>query len=127
MMHEAIRLMNDSEFGLTASLWTRDIDARVGRIGARHRDRDGVHEPRRLPRPGAVLDRLQEHRARAARWAVIGYHNLTPAEILSSQESHVMSLTGNWSYPTAIRFGAGRIAELARGLRASRDQEAVCW
>ncbi len=24
-----------------------------------------------------------------------------------------MSLTGNWSYPTAIRFGAGRIAELA--------------
>ncbi|QDC08982.1 iron-containing alcohol dehydrogenase [Oceanicola sp. D3] len=23
-----------------------------------------------------------------------------------------MSLTGNWSYPTAIRFGAGRIAEL---------------
>ena len=24
-----------------------------------------------------------------------------------------MKLTGNWSYPTAIRFGAGRIAELA--------------
>ncbi|MGI3183557.1 iron-containing alcohol dehydrogenase [Nioella aestuarii] len=24
-----------------------------------------------------------------------------------------MSLTGNWSYPTAIKFGAGRIAELA--------------
>ena len=24
-----------------------------------------------------------------------------------------MNLTGNWSYPTAIRFGAGRIAELA--------------
>ena len=24
-----------------------------------------------------------------------------------------MSLTGNWSYPTAIRFGAGRIAEIA--------------
>lgn len=24
-----------------------------------------------------------------------------------------MTLTGNWSYPTAIRFGAGRIAELA--------------
>ena len=23
-----------------------------------------------------------------------------------------MSLTGNWSYPTAIKFGAGRIAEL---------------
>ena len=25
----------------------------------------------------------------------------------------MMSLIGNWSYPTAIRFGAGRIAELA--------------
>ena len=24
-----------------------------------------------------------------------------------------MSLRGNWSYPTAIRFGAGRIRELA--------------
>ena len=24
---EAIRLMNDSEFGLTASLWTADVDA----------------------------------------------------------------------------------------------------
>ena len=23
-----------------------------------------------------------------------------------------MSLTGNWNYPTSIRFGAGRIAEL---------------
>ena len=23
-----------------------------------------------------------------------------------------MSITGNWSYPTAIKFGAGRIAEL---------------
>ena len=24
-----------------------------------------------------------------------------------------MNLIGNWSYPTAIRFGAGRISELA--------------
>ena len=24
-----------------------------------------------------------------------------------------MQLTGNWSYPTAIRFGAGRISEIA--------------
>ncbi len=30
--------------------------------------------------------------------------------MLKPRES--MSLTGNWSYPTAIRFGAGRIAEL---------------
>ncbi|MEM7507486.1 MAG: iron-containing alcohol dehydrogenase [Pseudomonadota bacterium] len=30
-----------------------------------------------------------------------------------------MTLTGNWSYPTAIRFGAGRIAELAEACKAS--------
>ena len=24
-----------------------------------------------------------------------------------------MSITANWSYPTAIRFGAGRISEIA--------------
>ena len=29
---EAIRLMNDSEFGLTASIWTTDMDAAI-RIG----------------------------------------------------------------------------------------------
>jgi hypothetical protein len=27
--------------------------------------------------------------------------------------------TANWSYPTAIRFGAGRIAELADACRAA--------
>ncbi len=30
-----------------------------------------------------------------------------------------MTLTGNWSYPTAIRFGAGRISELADACRAA--------
>ena len=30
-----------------------------------------------------------------------------------------MSLTGNWSYPTAIRFGAGRINEIADACQAS--------
>ncbi len=29
-----------------------------------------------------------------------------------------MQLTGNWSYPTSIRFGAGRIAEIAEACRA---------
>lgn len=30
-----------------------------------------------------------------------------------------MSLTGNWSYPTAIKFGAGRISELAEACKAT--------
>jgi len=30
-----------------------------------------------------------------------------------------MSLTANWSYPTAIRFGAGRISELAEACKAA--------
>ena len=29
------------------------------------------------------------------------------------------ALTGNWNYPTSIRFGAGRIAELADACRAA--------
>ena len=29
------------------------------------------------------------------------------------------TLSGNWNYPTAIRFGAGRIAELAEACRAA--------
>ena len=28
------------------------------------------------------------------------------------------TLRANWNYPTAIRFGAGRIAELAEACRA---------
>ena len=28
-----------------------------------------------------------------------------------------MELTGNWNYPTAIRFGAGRISELPDACR----------
>ena len=30
-----------------------------------------------------------------------------------------MSLTANWSYPTAIRFGAGRIVEIADACHAA--------
>ncbi|MBU6398559.1 MAG: iron-containing alcohol dehydrogenase, partial [Rhodospirillales bacterium] len=30
-----------------------------------------------------------------------------------------MTLTANWSYPTAVRFGAGRIQELAAACAAA--------
>ncbi len=32
-------------------------------------------------------------------------------------ERHIMKLVGNWSYPTAIKFGRGRISELAESCR----------
>src|SRR6056297_222486 len=45
-----------------------------------------------------------------------------PTEILSSQEGDDMSPTANWSYPTAIRFGPGRIKELAEACKAAGIQ-----
>jgi len=30
-----------------------------------------------------------------------------------------MKLTGNWNYPTSVRFGAGRIAELADAVKSA--------
>jgi hypothetical protein len=35
-----------------------------------------------------------------------------PTQIISPQKGTRMTLTANWSYPTAIRFGQGRIAEI---------------
>ena len=60
---EAIRLMNNSPFGLTASIWTEDVDA-AERIGDRIETGTCLHEPRRLPRPGARLGRRQGIRPR---------------------------------------------------------------
>ena len=34
-----------------------------------------------------------------------------------------MKLVGNWSYPTAIRFGAGRIAEIAEACTTAQIQK----
>ena len=30
-----------------------------------------------------------------------------------------MQLRGNWNYPTSVRFGAGRIAELGEAVKAA--------
>jgi alcohol dehydrogenase class IV len=44
--------------------------------------------------------------------SAIAFNTLRPFQTLSHEKGHDMSLTGNWSYPTTIKFGAGRIAEL---------------
>jgi hypothetical protein len=108
---QAIALMNDCQFGLTASIWT--ADAAKGRTDRRpDRDRHRVHEPLRLSRPGPVLDRMQGHRPRGR--AVHSRHTGADApQILPPQKRLTyMTLVANWSYPNAIRFGAGRIAEI---------------
>ena len=72
---EAIRLMNDSDFGLTASLWTADADAppaiadqiETGTVFMNRADYlDPASAGPAARTPGA-----------AAALSVIGYHNLT--------------------------------------------------
>jgi len=54
-----------------------------------------------------------------------GYHSSPPDEAdepvarAQSKGAPIMSPTANWSYPTAIRFGAGRIAEIAEACAAA--------
>ena len=76
------------------------------------RNRHGLHEPVRLSRSGSLLDRLQGF---GTRRFPVGHRvsQPDPAPILSLQEGMNMKLIGDWSYPTKIRFGTGRISELA--------------
>ena len=60
---EAIRLMNDSEFGLTASLWTND-PVRSAAIGAKIETGTIFMNRADYLRSRPVLERLQKHRTR---------------------------------------------------------------
>jgi acyl-CoA reductase-like NAD-dependent aldehyde dehydrogenase len=72
---EAIRLMNDSEFGLTASLWTHDADAAAA-IGARiqtgtiYMNRCDYLDP-------ALCWTGCKDTGRGASLSVLGYHSVT--------------------------------------------------
>ncbi len=72
---EAIKLMNDSEFGLTASLWTKDID-RAKRIG------DQIETGTVFMNRADYLDPALcwtgcKNTGRGGGLSEIGYHNLT--------------------------------------------------
>jgi acyl-CoA reductase-like NAD-dependent aldehyde dehydrogenase len=72
---EAIRLMNDSRFGLTASLWTADIE-RAQRIGDRVETGTVFMNRADYLDPGLCWTGCKES-GRGGGLSVIGYHNLT--------------------------------------------------
>ena len=72
---EAIALMNDSEFGLTASIWTRDL-ARAERIGDRIETGTVFMNRADYLDPGLCWTGCK-NTGRGGGLSVIGYHNLT--------------------------------------------------
>lgn len=72
---EAIELMNDSAFGLTASLWTRDVD-RAARIGDRIEIGTVFMNRADYLDPGLCWTGCK-NTGRGGGLSVIGYHNLT--------------------------------------------------
>ncbi|WP_163576381.1 aldehyde dehydrogenase family protein [Halomonas faecis] len=72
---EAVRLMNDSAFGLTASLWTTDID-RAQRVGDRIQTGTVFMNRADYLDPGLCWTGCKDT-GRGGSLSVIGYHNLT--------------------------------------------------
>lgn len=72
---EAIKLMNDSDFGLTASLWTRDLD-RAASVGDRVETGTVFMNRADYLDPGLCWTGCKQT-GRGGGLSVIGYHNLT--------------------------------------------------
>ncbi|MBO9410257.1 MULTISPECIES: aldehyde dehydrogenase family protein [unclassified Ruegeria] len=72
---EAIALMNDSEFGLTASLWTRDVE-RAARVGDQIETGTVFMNRADYLDPGLCWTGCK-NTGRGGGLSVIGYHNLT--------------------------------------------------
>ena len=72
---EAIALMNDSDFGLTASLWTRDLE-RAERVGDRIETGTVFLNRADYLDPGLCWTGCKQT-GRGGGLSVIGYHNLT--------------------------------------------------
>ncbi len=84
---EAIALMNDSEFGLTASLWTRDVD-RAARVGDRIETGTVFMNRADYLDPGLCWTGCK-NTGRGGGLSVIGYHNLT-----RPKSYHLKKVTG---------------------------------
>lgn len=72
---EAVRLMNDSEFGLTASIWTKDLD-RAAAIGDQIETGTVFMNRADYLDPGLCWTGCK-NTGRGGGLSVIGYHNLT--------------------------------------------------
>lgn len=72
---EAVALMNDSQFGLTASLWTRDLD-RAASVGDRIETGTVFMNRADYLDPGLCWTGCKDT-GRGGGLSVIGYHNLT--------------------------------------------------
>ncbi|MFD0909602.1 aldehyde dehydrogenase family protein [Ruegeria arenilitoris] len=84
---EAIALMNDSEFGLTASLWTRDV-ARAERVGDRIETGTVFMNRADYLDPGLCWTGCK-NTGRGGGLSIIGYHNLT-----RPKSYHLKKVTG---------------------------------
>ncbi|WP_170766657.1 aldehyde dehydrogenase family protein [Ruegeria lacuscaerulensis] len=84
---EATQLMNDSEFGLTASLWTRDVD-RAARVGDRIETGTVFLNRADYLDPGLCWTGCK-NTGRGGGLSVIGYHNLT-----RPKSYHLKKVTG---------------------------------
>ncbi len=84
---EALALMNDSDFGLTASLWTRDLE-RAERVGDRIETGTVFMNRADYLDPGLCWTGCKQT-GRGGGLSVIGYHNLT-----RPKSYHLKKVTG---------------------------------
>ncbi len=85
---EAISLMNDSQFGLTASLWTKDVD-RAARVGDQIETGTVFMNRADYLDPGLCWTGCK-NTGRGGGLSVIGYHNLT-----RPKSYHLKKVTGD--------------------------------
>src|SRR5262249_43199271 len=137
---EAVQLMNDSPYGLTASIWTQDAQAAAalgddidaGTVFMNRCDyldpalaSSGVKDSGR----GATLSSIGS----VARTRPKSYNLRLGCWPRFASAGDPMALLATCHYPTSVRFGTGRIRELAQacegwraageGISAARGRE----